>query len=82
MIHPNPATCPYCGKLYARASSCDYLQGDPTPFPLDAPEGFRCPECNVAPGNPHHAYCSLGECRTCGGPFAECGGVECEGAAA
>jgi hypothetical protein len=73
--------CPYCGRAYARAASCVYLKGDPIPAPFVAPSGFRCAECNVIPENPHHAYCSKAECPRCGGPFADCGAIECEVAA-
>ena len=69
--------CPYCLRSYERSRSCVYLKGDPVPDTFHAPPPIRCPGCNVAGGEIHHAYCDKATCPRCDGPFSDCGGTDC-----
>lgn len=48
---------------------------EPVPYDpkqIHAPNWYRCPDCNVAPGGIHHTNCDQECCPRCGGQLISC----------
>jgi hypothetical protein len=79
-------TCLKCRKEMSDASvmtcegntSIEYPDGEvrqPVPYDpksIHAPNWYRCPDCNVAPGGIHHYNCDQEQCPRCGGQLINC----------